>query len=114
VLVFVVTVYPPAGVVEMTSFSGAVFAAGFFPSIFGGLYLRWGTGHGAFWSMVVGMTATIVWRFAVRFQLPGLADVHEIIPAFCLSLAAYVVISLATARHRPPPDHLEKVFGPTA
>ncbi len=114
VLVLVVTVYPPAGVVEMTSFSGAVFAAGFFPSIFGGLYLRWGTGHGAFWSMVVGMTATIVWRFAVRFQLPGLADVHEIIPAFCLSAVAYVIISLATARHRPPPDHLEQVFGPTA
>ena len=29
-IVFVVTIYPPAGVVELTSFSGALFAAGFF------------------------------------------------------------------------------------
>ena len=45
-VVGLVTLFPPAGVVELTSFSGAVFAAGFFPAVFGGLYLRWGTGHG--------------------------------------------------------------------
>lgn len=110
-IVFVATVFPPAGVVELTSFSGAVFAAGFFPAIFGGLYLRWGTGHGAFWSMLIGMAMTIAWRFGVRYQFPALVDVHEIIPAFCLSLVAYLGISAATARHRPPEEHLDEVFG---
>ena len=90
-LVLVVTVYPPAGVVELTSFSGAVFAAGFFPAIFGGLYLRWGTGHGACWSMLVGMGMTIVWRFGVRFRVPGMHDVHEIIPAAWLIELAFPI-----------------------
>ena len=61
--------------------------------------------------MFLGMATTVVWRFAVRFVVPGLADVHEIIPAFCLSLAAYLAISAATQRHRPPEPHLEQVFG---
>jgi Na+/proline symporter len=110
-IVALVTLFPPAGVVELTSFSGAVFAAGFFPAVFGGLYLRWGTGHGAFWSMLAGMAATLAWRFGVRFHVERLQDVHEIIPAFCLSLAVYVVVSRMTHRHQPPEDHLARVFG---
>ena len=110
-VVFVVTIYPPAGVVELTSFSGAVFAAGFFPAIFGGLYLKWGTGHGAFWSMLIGMATTIGWRVGARFQFPGLEDVHEILPAFFLSFVAYLAISRLTSRHRPPREHLERLFG---
>lgn len=110
-VVLLLTIYPPAGVVELTSFSGAVFAAGFFPAIFGGLYLKWGTGHGAFWSMLVGMAATLAWRFGVRFSVPGMRDVHEIIPAFCVSLAVYLAVSWMTRRHRPPDEHLARVFG---
>lgn len=110
-IVFLVTIFPPAGVVELTSFAGAVFAAGFFPAIFGGLYLKWGTGHGAFWSMLTGMVATLVWRFTIRFHVPGMRDVHEIIPAFVLSLAAYLAISRMTPRHQPPRAHVAKLFG---
>ena len=110
-VVFVVTIFPPAGVVELTSFSGAVFAAGFFPAVFGGLYLRWGTGHGAFWSMLVGMAVSVGWRFLVRFQVAGMESVHEVIPAFCLSMAVYLAVSRATQRHLPPPAHLRAAFG---
>ena len=109
-VVFIVTLYPPAGVVELTSFAGAVFAAGFFPAVFGGLYLRWGTGHGAFWSMVVGMVATVGWRFFVRFRVAGMDEVHEVIPAFGLALATYLIVSLATRAHRPPAGHVEALF----
>ena len=111
VIVFVATVRPPAGVVEMTSFSGAVFAASFFPAIFGGLYWRGGTAHGAFASMLLGIAAAPLWRFAVRFRVPGMEDVHEIIPAFALSAIAYWAISRATARHRPSEERLQQVFG---
>ena len=110
-VVLLVTIRPPAGVVELTSFSGAVFAAGFFPAIFGGLYLRWGTGHGAFWSMLVGMAATLVWRFGVRFRFEGMGDVHEIIPAFVLSFAVYLAVSWLTRGQRPSDAHLARVFG---
>ena len=110
VAVLLVTIRPPAGVVELTSFSGAVFAAGFFPAIFGGLYLKWGTGHGAFWSMLIGMAVALLWRFGVRFSVQGMQDVHEILPAFCVSLGAYLAISRMTARHRPSDAHLAAVF----
>ncbi len=105
------TLFPPAGVVELTSFSGAVFAASFFPAVFGGLYLRWGTGHGAFCSMVAGMAATLGWRFGVRFRVAGMGDVHEIIPAFCVSLAVYLVVSRLTASKAPSQDHVNRLFG---
>ncbi|MEL6845919.1 MAG: hypothetical protein AAFP02_22145, partial [Bacteroidota bacterium] len=110
-LVFVLTLYPIAGIVELTAFAGAVFAASFFPAIFGGLYLRWGTDIGALASMIVGMLTNIIWRFGFRFNYPGLKDIHEIIPAFLLSLLTYLIVSKMTQGRRPGVDHLRKVFG---
>ena len=60
--------------------------------------------------MLIGMAATVAWRFGVRFQAPGMADVHEILPAFALSFVAYLVISRLTWRRRPPEEHLERLF----
>jgi len=113
-VVLLVTLYPPAGIVELTAFSGAVFAASFFPSIFGGLYLRWGTGHGAFWSMVIGVVSCIVWRFAFRLRVEALKDIHEIIPAFVIAFIAYLAISALTRSSIPDSRHLSKVFGRNA
>ncbi len=111
IIVFIVTIYPPAGIVELTAFAGAVFASSFFPSIFGGLYLRWGTGHGAFWSMLVGMVSCVVWRFGFRFNFPELKVVHEIIPSFILALVVYFIISKMTQKQVPDKEHLDEVFG---
>jgi SSS family transporter len=111
VLVFLLTVKPPAGIVELTAFSGAVFAASFFPAIFGGLYLRWGTGHAAFWSMLAGMVSCVVWRFGFRFNVAGLKDIHEIIPAFIISLILYLIISKMTPSKVPSKEHPDMVFG---
>lgn len=111
VLVFFFTLDPPAGVVEMSSFAGSVFAASFFPTIFGGLYFRWGTDLGALSSMIAGMLINLIWRFGVRFSVAGMEQVHEIFPAFIGSLIVYVVVSLATAKRRPGREHLDRVFG---
>ncbi len=110
VLLYVVTLYPPAGIVEMTAFSGAVFAASFFPAIFGGLYLRWGTDIGALASMLTGIVGCIVWRFGFRFQYEGLSDIHEVIPAFVLAMTMYIVVSRATTRRIPDTTHLDQLF----
>ena len=75
-IVFVITLFPPAGIVELTAFSGAVFAASFFPAIFGGLYLKWGTDLGALSSMLVGVLVNIVWRFFIRFKVEGLSEIQ--------------------------------------
>lgn len=112
VLVYVVTIQPPAGIVEMTAFAGAVFAASFFPSIFGGLYLRWGTGHAAFGSMLIGVVSCVGW-LALRDKYVDLKNVHEIIPAFIISMVAYVLISFCTQNNVPDKEHLDRLFEPT-
>ncbi len=109
-LVLLVTLYPPAGIVELTAFAGAVFAASYFPSIFGGLYWKWGTDLGALLSMVIGVVTNVVWRFGVRFNVAGLEDIHEVFPACLVSSLTYVVVSLVTRSRRPSPDHLAKIF----
>lgn len=110
-IVFLIAVLRPAGIVELTAFSGAVFAASFFPAVFGGLYLRWGTGHGAFYSMLIGMVCCIGWRLSAKPYFPALKDVHEIIPSFVVSLISYLIISGLTRGKTPPEDHLNRVFG---
>ncbi len=110
VLLYVFTLYPPAGIVELTAFSGAVFAASFFPAIFGGLYLRWGTDMGALASMLAGMLSCVIWRFGFRF--PELQDVHEVIPAFIISVVVYLLVSRLTGRRRPDQKHVNMLFAP--
>jgi len=95
----------------LTAFAGAVFASSFFPAIFGGLYLRWGTGHAAFWSMLAGMASCIIWRFGFRFNIAGLKDIHEIIPSFIISLGLYLIISKMTQKKVPEKEYLDMVFG---
>lgn len=111
IIVFLITIHPPAGIVELTAFAGAVFAASFFPAVFGGLYLRWGTGHGAFYSMLIGMISCVGWRELIRFNVSGMKDIHEIIPSFIISLLAYFIISKLTADKVPDKEHLDMVFG---
>jgi len=110
ILVFVLTLYPPAGIVELTAFAGAVFAASFFPAIFGGLYLRWGTDIGVLTSMLVGILVNIVWRFGLRFRYSILEDIHEVIPAFVLSFFTYIIVSKLTKNRLPSTEHLSRIF----
>jgi len=113
-IVFLLTVHPPMNIVELTAFAGAVFASSFFPAIFGGLYLRWGTGHGAFWSMLAGIASCLIWRLGFRFTVPGLKNIHEIIPSFIIALCVYLLISKMTQSKVPDKAHLDRIFGTTA
>ncbi len=110
IIVFIISIYPIAGIVEMTAFAGAVFAASFFPAIFGGLYLRWGTDMGALVSMITGMAVNIIWRFGLRYRYDALNDIHEIIPAFIVALVVYLIVSKVTSNRVPDKDHLGMVF----
>jgi len=110
VLLYLCTLHPPAGIVELTAFSGAVFAASFFPAIFGGLYLRWGTDMGALASMLAGILCCVIWRFGFRFRYEVLADVHEVIPAFIISVLIYFIVSHFTKSRCPDSKHLEMLF----
>lgn len=110
-VVYYFTLFPPAGVVELSAFAGSVYVASFLPTIFGGLYFRWGTDLGAVASMITGILANIIWRFGVRPNYEALADVHEVFPSFIASFIAYILASQLTSIRKPDQDHLDLVFG---
>ena len=109
-VVYVLTLFPLAGIVELTAFAGSVFAASFFPAIFGGLYLKWGTDLAALLSMITGIIVNVIWRFGFRLKFDELYDIHEIIPAFIISLLVYFFVSLISSSRMPDETHLKKVF----
>jgi Na+/proline symporter len=60
------------------------------------------------------MVANVGWRLFFRFEYAGLEDLHEVIPAFLLSLVTYIIVSLMTKSRVPDKGHLDLVFNGTA
>ena len=93
VVAAVVALNPPGGIVEITIFSGSLFAVCFVPTILLGLHWRRGNEAAALSAFGVGIAVLLGWLLA------GLGDVvHEVFPALFASTIAYVAIS---ARGRP-------------
>jgi SSS family transporter len=87
----IISLDPPAGIVELTAFSGSLYGACFFPAVFFGLHWRRGSGAAVIASFVVGIGVLLGWEF-----VPGSEILHEVFPAMLLSTAAFVGVSLAT------------------
>lgn len=84
---------PPGGIVEITIFSGSLYAVCFLPAILFGLHWKGGSAAGVITSMVLGMATLVSW------MLLGPRDVvHEVFPALAASCLAY----LGIARLTPP------------
>ena len=89
VVAAVVALNPPGGIVEITIFSGSLFAVCFVPTILLGLHWRRGTEAAALTAFGVGIAVLLGWILA------GLGDVlHEVFPALLASTAAYVIVSM--------------------
>ena len=84
---------PPGGIVEITTFSGSLYAACFFPAILFGLHWRRGSAGAVGASMLVGVLVLLGWLL-----LGGRALLHEVFPAMLASCLVYVVV----ARLTPP------------
>jgi SSS family transporter len=82
---------PPGGIVELTSFSGALYGACFAPAILLGLYWRRGNGAAVLASFATGLVVLLTWQ-----RLPVSALVHEVFPALGMSLAIYVLVAIFT------------------
>ncbi len=89
VVAAVVALNPPGGIVEITIFSGSLFAVCFVPTILLGLHWRRGSEAAALTAFGLGIAVLLGWLLA------GLGDiVHEVFPALLASTVAYVVVSL--------------------
>ena len=71
----VLAIDPPGGIVELTSFSGALYAACFLPSLALGLTWRRGNGKAALWSFAAGGGTLGLWMLldiqGMHARLPG-------------------------------------------
>jgi len=89
VVAAVVALNPPGGIVEITIFSGSLFAVCFVPTILLGLHWYRGNAAAALTAFGVGIAVLLGWLLA------GLGDiVHEVFPALFASTVGYVVVSL--------------------
>ncbi len=85
VVAAVVALNPPGGIVEVTTFSGSLYAVCFLPAILLGLHWRRGEALGVMWSMIAGIVCLLGWLAL------GLRDIaHEVFPALVVSLCMYV------------------------
>ena len=81
---------PFGGIVEITTFSGSLYAACFAPPILLGLHWRRGNSAAVLGSFVTGLAVLLLWRGL------GLSEtIHEIFAALVLSTLVYVGLTLA-------------------
>ena len=87
-LTAVVALRPPADIIALTSFSGALYGACFLPSIVLGLWWRRGSAAAVLASFAVGIAVLAGWRF-----VPLSSSLHSVFPAVTLSFAVYAAIT---------------------
>ena len=86
---------PESSVFAIVSFAWAGFGATFGPVMLAALFWKRSNMQGALAGMISGAIAVFAWKFLVR-PLGGLWNIYELLPAFLISLAFIVVVSLLT------------------
>ena len=86
---------PDSSVFRIVSFAWAGFGAAFGPLVLFSLFWRRTNRYGALAGMITGGAMIFIWKFIVR-PMGGVLDIYELLPAFLLSCAAIVIVSLIT------------------
>ena len=105
-LAAVIALNPPGGIVELTIFSGSLFAVCFVPTIVLGLHWRRGNAAAALAAFGIGVGVLLGW---LAVGLGGI--VHEVFPALLASTTAYMVISVCGETVVEP--RVQRVWEPT-
>ena len=86
---------PDSSVFQIVSFAWAGFGASFGPLVLLALFWKRSTFQGALCGMVSGGVMVFVWKYLVRPNVSFL-NFYELLPAFLVSCAMIVIVSLAT------------------
>ena len=86
---------PNSSVFNIVSFAWAGFGAVFGPVVLFALFWKRSNGQGALAGMISGGAMVFIWKYLVR-PLGGAWDIYELLPAFLVSCAAIVLVSLLT------------------
>jgi Na+/pantothenate symporter len=84
---------PPGDILQITIFSGSLYAACFLPAVVLGLYWSKGSAQGVLVSMAAGVVTLLVW-LAQGYN----SVLHEVFPALAVSLIAYVSVAVWDGR----------------
>jgi sodium/pantothenate symporter len=84
----VLALNPPGGIVEITIFSGSLYAVCFLPAILFGLHWRRGNSAAVLASMCVGVSVLLAW-----LALGWGRHLHEVFPALLASCAVYGLVA---------------------
>lgn len=97
---------PNSSVFRIVSFAWAGFGAAFGPLVLFALFWRRTNKWGALAGIVSGGAVVFIWKFLIR-PLGGAWDIYELLPAFLVSAAAIVIVSLLTAA---PDEDVTRTF----
>ena len=97
---------PNSKVFEIVSFAWAGFGATFGPVILFALFWKSTTKWGALSGMVSGAAMIFIWKFGIS-KLGGLFAIYELLPAFIVSCAFILAVSLLT---KAPSKEITDVF----
>ena len=97
---------PNSSVFGIVSFAWAGFGGAFGAVMLCALFWKRCNLAGALSGMVAGGAMVFIWKYAVR-PLGGILDIYELLPAFLVSLAVIIIVSLAT---KAPDEEIVKEF----
>lgn len=97
---------PDSSVFTIVSFAWAGFGGAFGPVMLCSLFWKRTNLQGALAGMISGGVMVFVWKYLVR-PIGGAWNIYELLPAFVVSLAVTVIVSLVTAK---PSSEIEKEF----
>ena len=86
---------PNSSVFGIVSFAWAGMGAAFAGVMICALFWKRTTLQGALAGMISGGAMVFIWKYLVR-PMGGLLDIYELLPAFLVSLAMIIIVSLAT------------------
>ena len=97
---------PESSIFGIVSFAWAGFGAGFGPIVICSLFWKRTTLPGAICGMAAGGIMVFVWKYLIK-PLGGVFGVYELLPAFIVSIAAIIIVSLLT---KAPSKEIEAEF----
>ena len=97
VLAALLALRPPSGIVEITTFSGSLYAVCFLPPVLLGLYWRRGDATAVVSAMAVGVSVLLLWLAAGWNSW-----LHEVFPALLVSSSVYTFMAWYRASEPPP------------
>ena len=84
---------PESSVFGIVSFAWAGFGASFGPIVICSLFWKRTTLSGAICGMIAGGIMVFVWKYLIA-PIGGIFGVYELLPAFLVSIAVIVIVSL--------------------